>query len=245
MKEEKSFQFIDKFTTTWITVADGSGTYLNHIEFTFYYSNDKIVDVKYKLDYNDEEIHRGKKPEHFYLIYKWQQVRDKDYTMSLFVLFFTGIALGGFVFTYNAFRFQLEFGSTTATKKRKEELPSYVGYNTNNDWKTYSDINNNSNNNNTNFNKNNEAFKSPRSNDAYDISNSNNSIPTMTVNQNINSNMESGGNFGFEAVDDSELVNFDHSPNLPSSSPTTTPTSPQHNKFNINKNSYPDNDKDK
>ncbi|EGC33673.1 hypothetical protein DICPUDRAFT_80560 [Dictyostelium purpureum] len=108
----------DRFKTTWITVSDGNGKFLNHIDFTFIYSNDKIIDLKYNLDYNDEAVHHGKKQSDFYINYRWEEIRDKDLSSGLFVLFTVGLIVSGISFTHITISF--------ASKPSKiKNLPSY------------------------------------------------------------------------------------------------------------------------
>ncbi|GAM23228.1 hypothetical protein SAMD00019534_064030 [Acytostelium subglobosum LB1] len=199
------FAFFDKFPTTWITVANGNGTFLNHIEFTFLYSNDKIVDVKYILDYNDEEEHHGVKPEHFYLIYKWQQIKDKDITMGLFVLFFTGIALSGFIFTYNAMRFQFEFGSSSKKRKQQQQLPTTFnqGYQSNNSWKTMSPASSSPSLSSTTATSN--VYNNNNNNTEQVVHSDGNQSPGLNIRSSI-----SGDHFGFETVSLAEVESPPH-----------------------------------
>jgi len=196
----------DRFKTSWITVADGEGTFLNHIEFKFIYSNDKIVDVKWTLDYNDEEIHQKKKPDHIYLIYRWEEAQQEDITAGLFILFTVGLSISGFLFTFIAFQFQY----IDTKNKSKVSLPLYespissmMGFNNNsNSYNNLSNsrdsfrssnnsLNNNYSNNNTgmndreennlnNSNSDNTYYRSPITN-SLSISQDNN-------NNNINNN---------------------------------------------------------
>ncbi|KAN0031614.1 hypothetical protein ACTFIV_005479 [Dictyostelium citrinum] len=125
----------DKFKTSWITICGENGTYLNQIDFTFTYSNDKILDLKWHLDYNTEEVHHKKKPSNFYINYKWKEIKDKDISSGLFVLFLFGILVSSVSVIYIIFQF-------TGVKPSKS-LPSYYqALNSNNS--------NNSNNNNYN-----------------------------------------------------------------------------------------------
>ncbi|KAF2070114.1 hypothetical protein CYY_008566 [Polysphondylium violaceum] len=139
----------DRFKTSWITVADGQGTFLNHIEFKFTYSNDKIVDVKWTLDYNDEEVHHKKKPDHIYLIYRWEEAQDIDISAGLFILFTVGLSISGFLFTFIAFQFQY---IDTKNKSTKVSLPFYesplstMGYSNNNNRDSFRNSNNSINN---------------------------------------------------------------------------------------------------
>ncbi|KYQ90664.1 hypothetical protein DLAC_09299 [Tieghemostelium lacteum] len=149
---------IDSFETFWITAADRNGIYLNHIEFTFTYSNDKIIDIKWIPDYNDEPEHQGKKPEHIYLIYKWEELNDKDLSTSLLLLFSFGIVTSGFIVSLLSIQFSLFGGSTspkqnisilpTTIDRSQEFIPKVYNYNQINTFNS----NNNNNNNNNNSN---------------------------------------------------------------------------------------------
>ncbi|KAM9952842.1 hypothetical protein ACTFIR_007898 [Dictyostelium discoideum] len=138
----------DKFKTSWITICDGNGTYLNQIDFSFTYSNDKILDLKWHLDYNTEEVHHKKKPNNFYINYKWKEIKDKDISSGLFILFLFGILISSVSVIYIIFQF-------TGVKPSKS-LPSY--------YQALNSNFNNNNNNNNNSNGNNSYNRSYQQN---------------------------------------------------------------------------------
>ncbi|KAN0045269.1 hypothetical protein ACTA71_005646 [Dictyostelium dimigraforme] len=132
----------DKFKTSWITICGGNGTYLNQIDFTFTFSNDKILDLKWHLDYNTEEVHHKKKPSNFYINYRWKEIKDKDISGGLFILFLFGILISSISVIYIIFQF-------TGVKSSKS-LPSY-----------YQTLNSNFNSGNNSYNGNNGYNRSP------------------------------------------------------------------------------------
>eukprot|EP00824_Muranothrix_gubernata_P015238 TRINITY_DN3163_c0_g1_i1.p1 TRINITY_DN3163_c0_g1~~TRINITY_DN3163_c0_g1_i1.p1 ORF type:complete len:303 (+),score=49.42 TRINITY_DN3163_c0_g1_i1:74-982(+) len=89
-----SFSFAsDRFVTPWLTVVDSTGRSLNFIQFTFFYSGNELKDVKWFLDYNDDEEHQGKKPKEVFLYYNWKEVVERDSRTGMNTLFLSGLLL--------------------------------------------------------------------------------------------------------------------------------------------------------
>jgi len=66
----------DRFLTPWLTVMDGTGNYLNVIEFTFIYSGNYLKQVKWNLEYHPENV--PNRPDHIYLRYTWEEQVETD-----------------------------------------------------------------------------------------------------------------------------------------------------------------------
>ncbi len=83
-----------QYITPWITVSDGFGTYLQFVEFTFVYSGNDIIEMKWKTDcmpsffqylcilfiiyFSDNTgEHAGKIPTALYLHFNWEELKEK------------------------------------------------------------------------------------------------------------------------------------------------------------------------
>jgi len=87
----------NRFTTSWITIADGSGKLLNLIEFVFVYSGNDIVEVKWHLDYTDVKT---KVPEQITVKYSWVQFIEQDTSFALSALFVSGFILSSWMIAF-------------------------------------------------------------------------------------------------------------------------------------------------
>jgi len=99
-----AFSFVDeKFITPLITISDGKGTFVEAIKFTFVYSENDIVDLRWTVDYNTDRVsdHQHKSdPSKFFIHYGWERFGDKNADLGMAVLFFTGFAIGAILFLY-------------------------------------------------------------------------------------------------------------------------------------------------
>ena len=86
-----SFSFSNsRFMIPWVTVSDGSGHFLHIIEFTFIFAGNDIVKVTTATQYHEV---KGVKPEHIYLVYRWQEHRAQNSHLALNSLFTAGFVV--------------------------------------------------------------------------------------------------------------------------------------------------------
>eukprot|EP00742_Colponemidia_sp_Colp-10_P008135 GILJ01008782.1.p1 GENE.GILJ01008782.1~~GILJ01008782.1.p1 ORF type:complete len:203 (-),score=12.79 GILJ01008782.1:199-777(-) len=92
-----SFNFDhERFSTSWITITDGKGTFLESLYFTLVYAGDKVVKVTWKTEFQAEEL-KGKRPEHIYIHYHWHKLPEKDLDKGLRFLFIFGLLVSGYL----------------------------------------------------------------------------------------------------------------------------------------------------
>lgn len=75
----------DQFLTSWITLTDGRGHYLNFIKIIFLYSGNIVTGIRWEPQYH-AQFHDGSRPEHIYIRYAWDHVHETDVAAGLNLL---------------------------------------------------------------------------------------------------------------------------------------------------------------
>jgi len=83
----------EKFITPFITISNGQGTFLEFLEFTFVFSGDDIVELKWRTHYNDADERRGKAPTDFEVEFRWEAHEEMDIDFTLAAFFFLSFLL--------------------------------------------------------------------------------------------------------------------------------------------------------
>ena len=100
----------DKFITPYFSVIDTKGVFLESMDFTFVYLGDDIVDMKWeahcmsfqcKPHLADNENEKQKHPPTFITLnYAWEEFSEKDVTLSMSLLLFSGFIIGSVTVAY-------------------------------------------------------------------------------------------------------------------------------------------------
>eukprot|EP01112_Ceratiomyxa_fruticulosa_P017086 TRINITY_DN5259_c0_g1_i1.p1 TRINITY_DN5259_c0_g1~~TRINITY_DN5259_c0_g1_i1.p1 ORF type:complete len:250 (-),score=32.66 TRINITY_DN5259_c0_g1_i1:43-792(-) len=116
-KEKKiSLAFEDeKFSTSWIQLSDGKGTYLSEIDFTFLYSHNNIREMKWRTGH----VFEDNAPEKITISYNWVEVGDKDLTNGIGFLLISGLILSSVLLIYSIAKTQSTFEEKRAHPERK------------------------------------------------------------------------------------------------------------------------------
>jgi len=75
----------ENFLTSWITITDGKGHFLNYIEIDFIYAGDHIQSVKWQAVYYEDE-HKGDRSDYVFIRYHWKELVESDAATGLNVL---------------------------------------------------------------------------------------------------------------------------------------------------------------
>jgi len=83
----------DRHLTSWITVMDGKGNYLNYVEIDFTYSGDYIRSIKWVADYH-ENTEMNTRPDFVFLRFHWHEFSDTDVASGVDFLLVVGTVVG-------------------------------------------------------------------------------------------------------------------------------------------------------
>jgi len=124
----------EKFITPYLLINDGQGNVLEHIEFTFTYNGDDLIDVRWKTHYSsedeeDEEKNRllRKDRTKVRIRYQWEHFAETDINGGLGSFLFIGFIAGLSMMIYVILDIQMQsYKFFKDTRKAQQEYTSPI-----------------------------------------------------------------------------------------------------------------------
>ncbi|KAL6074294.1 hypothetical protein QOT17_004324 [Balamuthia mandrillaris] len=99
----------NRHITPWITLwKEEQRVMLNFIHFTFVYSGSDIKEIKWTVDYNDEDEHKGKKLESIFLRFDWEEYGEQNLELGVNSLLLGSVVAFVGMFFYVLIDYQLK-----------------------------------------------------------------------------------------------------------------------------------------